>query len=815
MSIIQGSAKGNVAGGFYPTTIDQSLRFNDDDSAFLSWTPASAGNRKTWTFSTWVKRTEVADYNQIFNFGYNNPDECSLRFRSNDVLEFTCSASSVVQARYRTNAVYRDVSAWYHIVLAIDTTQATASNRVKLFVNGEQVTSFSSETVPAQNAEFQANTTYVHEIGRYYGTVYPFDGYLAETHFIDGQALDATAFGEFKNGVWIPKAYSGSYGTNGFYLDYSNGASIGADSSGNSNNWTPTNLASTDISLDSPTNNFATLNPLVGADTLYAVSYTLSEGNLKNITNNDRYGKAPSSIGMSSGKWYWEIAYTGGSNVCMLGISNQTALAAENHLGAYTGGHGYYSANGNYYRDGSSVGYGSTYTTGDIIGVTLDADSGTLTFYKNNVSQGTATSSLDTNETWFAVTSDASGSASVTTIINFGQDSSFAGNKTPQGYTDANGIGDFYYAPPAGYLALCTANLPEPVIGPNSATTADEHFNSVLYTGDGGASQAITGVGFQSDFTWIKNRSEAHSHQLYDAVRGAGVGKSLKTNATDAEGTYDSQYGYVGSLDSDGFTVTKGSDIAYFVNKSSVPYVAWNWKANGSGSTNTDGSITSTVSANVDAGFSIVSYTGNGTSGATVGHGLSQAPDMMIVKCRSFSPTQWVVYHSDLGATKALYIAGTNSVLTSSGFWNNTEPTSSVITLGPNAYDTNTTSHTHIAYCFHSVEGYSKFGSYTGNGSTDGPFVYTGFRPAFVMIKSSSDVSDWFIRDTSIDPANVADTKLSPNTSSAEATIYVYNTDILSSGFKIRDSWKGMNTSGATYIYMAFAESPFKYSVGR
>jgi hypothetical protein len=401
-----------------------------------------------------------------------------------------------------------------------------------------------------------------------------------------------------------------------------------------------------------------------------------------------------------------------------------------------------------------------------------------------------------------------------TQVINFGQDSSFGGEVTRQGNTDANGIGDFYYAPPAGYLALCTANLPDPAIDPAEDDVPADYFNTVLYTGNN-STQSITGVGFQPDWTWIKARNTSlMGHILTDAVRG--VGKALISNATNAEDT-NHEYGYLSVFDSDGFTVTAGSTNADRVNNSSYNYVSWNWLAGNGTSTNTDGTITSTVSANQKAGFSIVSYTGNG-SNATVGHGLSSTPEMIIFKNRTSSGNSWVVYSYELGATKYLLLDSTGAAGTYNHF-QNTAPTSSVAYITGGATAVNANTNNYIAYCFNSVEGYSKFGSYTGNGSTNGPFVYTGFQPAFVILKRTDAASrNWMMQNNKSNPYNVVASVLSSDLSDQEYTSTAsggYGVDFVSNGFKILNNNVNWNASGGTYIYMAFAEMPFKYANAR
>ncbi len=321
-----------------------------------------------------------------------------------------------------------------------------------------------------------------------------------------------------------------------------------------------------------------------------------------------------------------------------------------------------------------------------------------------------------------------------------------------------------------------------------------EHFNTKLYTGNGGT-QAVTGVGFQPDWVWIKNRDASENHSKYDVVRGAN--KVIYSNSTAAENTESNG---VSSFDSDGFSVGNNGSV----NGNGQGQVAWNWLAGGTASSNTDGSITSTVSANTTSGFSIVSYTGTG-SNATIGHGLGQAPDMIIVKRRD-SGDGWKVYNSPRGATKYLQLNTTDAEGTLSSQWNDTEPTSSVFSVGT-AGDINGSGRTYIAYCISNKKGFSKVGSYTGNGSTDGTFVYTGFKPAFIIAKRTDTTAVWGMYDNkrtnSFNPQNGG---LAPDLNVAEFTDV--DIDFISNGFKIRDTDATINASGGSYIYMAFAENP-------
>jgi hypothetical protein len=344
-----------------------------------------------------------------------------------------------------------------------------------------------------------------------------------------------------------------------------------------------------------------------------------------------------------------------------------------------------------------------------------------------------------------------------------------------------------------------------------------DYFNTVIYTGNGAAARGITGVGFQPDWVWVKDRSVGYPHITWDSARTNKA--SLCTNTTAAEVTTTART--LTSFDSDGFTTPNVTDDIF--NDNGTAFVSWNWKAGGTASSNTDGSITSNVSANTTSGFSIVSYTGNNTDGATVGHGLGVIPSMVITKSRSTaSLTGWMTKHKDLTSNYNLILNGTDSAWNpSSNGWVgdlNSSTTFSLENGSTNGNNANQNSITYIAYCFAEKQGYSKFGSYTGNGSTDGTFVYTGFKPAFVMSKyttgGSAGGEGWNMFDNKRDAFNIVDLRVQANSSSAESSSTNHYHDFLSNGFKLRTVDGSANNSGATYIYMAFAENPFVTSTG-
>ncbi len=431
----------------------------------------------------------------------------------------------------------------------------------------------------------------------------------------------------------------------------------------------------------------------------------------------------------------------------------------------------------------------------------MNLDDGEIKFKVNN-SDFSYTTSITVDGVWTPCVQSYSTGNNVT--FNFGQDSSFAGNKTAQGN---GGTGeDFYYTPPTGFKALNTDNLDSPAIA-----LPGDYFNTVLYAGNGGT-QSVTGAGFSPDFVWIKNRTDAVNHGLFDTIRG--VKNSLQSNTTTEARTAAGATEDLYAFGSDGFSVGVGGGAYINCNESSKNYASWNWKAGGTASTNEEGSIDSSVSANTTAGFSIVNWNGTEAS-ATIGHGLSQAPELIIVKDVDTAGRNWPTNIENITGTanQYLFLNTTAEQATSAAYWGGT-PGASVFTVGDSANTNDDASM--IAYCFHSVEGYSKVGSYTGNGNNDGTFVYTGFRPMWVMAKCADGSGSWLMTDSVRFPYNVTDDPLFANENSAETNSSTYAIDILSNGFKCRGVNNDTNNSSDNvYIYLAFAESPFKTSNAR
>jgi len=581
--------------------------------------------------------------------------------------------------------------------------------------------------------------------------------------------------------------------------------------------------------------NFCTLNPL-GAQGGGAPDIgTLSNGNLSVSLTDTAFG----TIGVTSGKWYWEYRMvSSGTSGSAIGWANEL-VNSEPELGYNSPSspsgaqivYAYLTENPMQIISdapkGSSSGgnlSANAISQNDIIGVAADFDNDKWYFSINgsftdmlsgqNPSNGSnptcsasggggvVTIARTAGLTWFpAIGNWAAPTRDYT--VNFGQDSTFGGAISAGGNADGNGFGDFLYSVPTGFLALSSSNLPiSDDIDP--AQTDDDYpaknFNTVLYSGNA-STNAITGLGLKPDLIWIKGRNDSTDNRLVDSTRGVGV--ALRSNA---DGGDVSEGNGVTAFGTDGFTL--GSETGY--NGSSINFVSWCWKANGGvTSSNSSGDITSTVQANTKGGFSIMTYTGTG-SNATIGHSLSAKPDFILIKRRSSSQT-WGVYHSALGATKYLALNSNAAAGTATAFWNDTEPTTSVISLGTEGR-VNQNSGTYVAYAWHSVSGFSRFGSFQGNADNDGPFVYTGFRPRMLWIKEVDNADDWVVYDTARDTFNRGSSRvLRYENATAEFDGSTRAIDMLSNGFKIRTSNNTINQS-STFVYGCFGDVPFRYN---
>jgi len=748
--------------------VEQSLIFNND-TAHLKRTPGTAGNRRTWTLSFWAKNLMADDGGSFFGV-----DVGSFYFEIEvGAIKFAWLNAGVWQIKLVPIVLLRDPASWYHILLAVDTTQSTSTNRVKFYFNGVQITSFNGDnnTFPSQNLETPMNGAYEHFIGATRAGERSANSYLAEMHLLDGAVKAPSDFIETNSdtGQLVPKEYEGgSYGTNGFYLKFASDA-LGTDSSGEGNNYTAVNLANSDVVIDAPTNNCMTLNPLEKTS-----SQPLTEGNLfAGSVSGETYAAA--TYYPTGGKFYYEY------KLVQYSASGSAVAYFKHHSGSYIWNDVFGSSYQIIGSEGNTT-ISNNWASGNIIQIAVDETAGKLWYGRNN--------------TWYTVDgtpNPATGSGPSHTFTTPSTQRPLIDIRTggSQVQIEANyGQRDFAYTPPSGFVAPTAKNLPEPAIPLPSA-----HFNTVLYAGTGSA-QTISGVGFQPDFSWTKCRSAATWHRLVDAVRGSN--KEYFSN--DAYAEINSAGGARAmTFESDGFAWGGNSGD---VNGSGRNYVSWNWKANGAGSTDTSGDIDATVSANPTSGFSIVKYTATSDPDATVPHGLGVAPEMVFYKWGSSAWFCWTTVID--GSNDRLVLDRDDAKTTVSATYGSF--TSDFI----RGIDVSTGV---IAYCFVSIPGFSKIGVYTGNGSNTGPFVNLGFKPAWVMIKGTSAANEWYMYDGARSPANEINYYLEADTADAEAGMDKF--DFLSNGFKIRNAYGGSNTNNGVYLYMAFAEAPFKYANAR
>jgi hypothetical protein len=784
------------------------LQFKSSDSTRLSRTFGTPTAINTWTYSTWVKRRTVGTTQALITEQFTtvgNP-YTFIGFADTNSIKAFWSLGAGNHTEIHTTATFADTSTWYHIMFVANGDGLTNEDKIKVYVNGVD----QALTVTGANS-FPTTTTHLISFNQkdslitqaswynyYEGYHGFFDGVMSEVNFVDGQALTPSSFGETIDGAWIPKLYTGTYGNNGFYLNFADRSAmtdtaIGNDASPNSNNWTPDGFVisdAIDYTAKTARGNYATLNPLIKSNTGGVFANANLRGGSTSVGGNTRF---VGTQAVASGKWYWEAQVAGQAGIIKLPLlsidSNASLGSASNEYG--------YRTDGLKANNGSTPAYGESFESSDIIGIALDLDVGTLTFYKNGVSQGVAYSSL-LGEFYPGF---GSGTGGGDVVPNFGQR-------------------PFTFTPPAGFKALNTYNLPAPAI-----TNAASYMAAITYTGTGAAlsvNNITNNKTFKPDLVWIKSRSAATDNALYDSVRG--VQKDLVSNSTAAETT---QTAGLLAFNDNGFNIGNFPKL----NTNAATYVAWQWKAGDSVVTNTTGSITSQVNANSAAGFSVVTYTGTGTDNPTIGHGLNATPAMIFAKDRDPSTTnnEWWTYHKEAGADYYMILNTTADRKTISGTTDGgigTSPSTTTFTIQKGSISSNNLNEVgdrYVAYCFAEVEGYSKFGSYTGNGSTDGPFVYCGFRPRWIMLKNIIETSgNWIIYDTSRDTHNLSKYKVGANTNLNENESLVtlgdstMGIDILSNGFKIKtSSGPNHNTNSTRYIFAAFAETPFKYSLAR
>ena len=759
--IYEGNGAGQRVGNFIPFTdshtVDNSCLFESSDSDYLNRTPGSVGNKRTWTWSTWVKRVKVGTEQELLFCGPSSLDLFQSQFGTDDKL-YIEDYNGSTQLQKTTNRVFKDTSGWYHLVFQFDTTQTNASDRFKLYVNGHLETSFASSTDPSLNYEGRINATTEHTIGKklYVASPKYQDGYIAENVFIDGTALTASSFGQTDTSTnrWIPKDVSGlTFGTNGFYLEFETSGDLGDDTSGNGNDWAEQNIVAANQTDDTPTNNLTTWEPALSSGATFTNgnrAYGPSGG-----SSSANVGKASGSFSLSSGKWYWRVyldsVQADGYPQIGIGQKDATFSPSGGFLGSDAFSWVIFCEGSGTASPGGQGRHASVETSQLISGIVA-------TDYIDHAVD------MDTGKLWW------------------GRNGTWSGDP-------AAGTGAAFSNVSGEIVPIAMAYNASKVTLDAQDGTAPTGFNKLTQDNLDANTAGITG------FSWIKNRDATDNHILQDRVRG--IYEYVISNGSDLEATnansvqkFLQQGVQVGNMDA--------------VNTSAESYVLWEWAANGTGTLNEEGSIDSTVSANTDAGFSIVKYTGEG-SAATVGHGLSAAPSFIINKTLGSGSTDanWQVYHVGMGATKAMFLNTTGGPATSSTYWNNTTPIADVFSIGTDR-DSATD---YINYCWTDVEGYSKFGTYIGNNSSDGPVVYLGFKPAWIMIKALTSSTNWNILDSTRDPYNPVGNGLRANGTVAEFS--GQSTDFLANGFKLRLTGSDYNTSGQEYMYMAFAENPF------
>lgn len=753
--------------------ISNSLRFKGINS-YLSRTPTIAGNQQIWSISMWVKPTSFVGAPALWYTGSSNTFFNQCYFDTNGRLNWfeRTSGGAGSNGLLTTVQTFTEYSNFTHFVMVWDTTQANPADRMIIYVNGIRA-SVTWTTYPSQFYNGWFNSTVQHQIGILNGSEF-FQGYLSEIIFIDGQALAPTSFGSFDiNGYWIPESYTGTFGTNGFYLPFSDNSTLttssniglGKDFSGNGNYWTTNNISLTagetyDSMTDSPTNNTFNIyqyKPLPSGTSIDMGALRVTNSS---ATVSGAFGGEPIP---TKGKYYFEFILDSYS----YGNINNFMAGAGIGSGDYSGNwiivtcwFGSWVILLQYNGAQTTLNVGTIPTASDINGIAFDLDVGIFYVYKNNVLLGSMDFPFSSAENRVINFRDGTSNASVFSY-NFGQ--------RPLTYT-----------PPTGFNTLTTPNIAE-------------------YTYD-----------LESpDLVWIKSRSTATDHMIFDSVRG--VSNYFNSNTANAQGT---DVNSLIQFNKNGFYVGNNTTI----NTLNNAYIAWMWKANTPTVTNTNGSITSQVRANTSLGFSIVSYTGTG-SNATVGHGLGIAPKFIIVKklagTSGSANSDPMVWHNALVGSETLYLDSSTAKSTLTNMWNSTIPTSTVFSLGNNILG-NENTISHIAYCFTEIQGFSMFGSYTGNGAADGPFVYCGFKPKFIMLKRLDAAGDWTILDGIRNVYNVVGEIILPDTNVAAADQPNSYMDFTSNGFKFRATGtSGQNISGGTYIFAAFAECPIKYATAR
>ena len=792
----------------------------DGSADFLTWTPGSAAtSRRIQTWSWWQKLSLISKSSGwtmvmgnatsgYFGF-YQNPGD--------HYFSFTDIGGSTVYF-VTSNRVFRDPTAWMHLCVGIDTTQGSIGDRFVLEVNGVAHTSWSSNTLTQDtDLDFGDNGEALYLGSQSSSPSNVFDGYLAQFAFVDGTKYNASKFTETNDaGILIPKDVSSeaiTWGTNGFLLEFKetgssqNASGIGADTSGRNNHWAVGGGAIQNNQVtDSPSNdslnnigNYATFNSAIAQSTRN--TNTIADGNLHWSGGGGDGISATHSFG-TSGKWYWEQTAGDADSYVIHGIisksvynsndmTENSSASGFDTVGGDGEAFGWYR--GNKWEKTSTASYGSaTSAADDVVMLALDIDNdkiwygvnGTWISSGNPATGANASSTITSGIEWYPWAGSFTGDP----IVNFGQKA-------------------FSHTIPTGFSALATQNMTAPAI-----TLPSTYFDVVTYTGTG-SELAISSLSFQPDMVWIKNRDQTDNNMLYDVVRGAT--KEVHTNSNVGETTTAQT---LKSFDSAGFTL--GTDVE--VNTNTEDYVAWCWKAGGSASTVSDGMVKESDSSetsisrsvSTDAGLSIVTYTGNGAD-SNIKHGLGAKPKFIHI-CYRAGTTNWLSYHEDANATEGRYFMNLNDAAIAfdngaSGYFQGTAPTTSLFYLNNSSY--NTSGYTYVAYLWSEIDGFSRFGSYIGNGNAVGPHIYLGFEPALLIVKkATSATNNWNMLDHKRHPVNDGDAPyIYADTTAAETNPgdSSQDVDILANGFKIRNSNAGYNTSSATYVYAAWAKTPY------
>ena len=768
----------NISGGGYE--VGQSLLFN---GGFLNRYSTSPSDGTKMTLSCWAKLGDLdGTQRTLFYSEIDSSNFEKIAINANGSLYWNNRTNGAVAFEVFSTRVLRDSSSWYHLCFVYDSNNNTPAQRAMMYVNGETVTS-STTTYPSQGLPSEFLSVAMLDIGKApLDSNSPLDGYMAEVYGVQGQRLGPENFAlTDAKGVYNPIPYTGAYGNNGFYLPFE-ASDIGADESGNGNDFTPNGLTSDSVVADSPSNNYSTFLPFPAWVSGSPVSSTFSNGNRTVFRPATAANRAEQieTISFTTGKFWrafhidkipgatydWMHLYVGeasSNHPSEFGINlDNRAGSIEYWDGAFPSENGY-----------PQLAYG----TGDIIGFAVDVDAGTVGLYKNGT---------------FIFETNPAGWLPTTPNMAFGVQI--------YSYADSGQVTISSEGAPSGYLPLCTQNLPDPLVNPR------EHFGATAWTGDGAASRTID-TGIDAGLTWIKDRDDAYWHILNDNVRGGGLDKGISSNATDAEGGFQPlSYGGITSIDDGSFSVGKGNSGGPTEsgggNKSGQNYISWNFRG-GVPVTNNDGNIPSHVSANKDMGFSVVKWTQNLQQLYTLGHALGKAPDLIIAKQLN-SASWWPVYSKVTGPDSALFLNQADGVA-SSNTWGSFTPTSEIFMFSEVAGD-------YIAYCFTNTE-MLQVGSYVGNGLADGPFIDLPFKPAFLMIKWIDGSQDWMMADTKVGGNNVIEDELRANKS--DPVLPNNALDILSNGFKVRLLGSSVNQSNGSYLYLAISDQSFKHARGR